>query len=156
MHIMLGSWYLVSSGSQKFTGGTMMVGMGRTGLVCLLSGNHESMGDGMLPGGCALCNPGAAWELHGLAPQHSHAQKLTGTSFECPSVSQEGRKQGNPTIGRYLAETLAVVPHFSKLDFERLFNDSVQDNMIVSYLSNLLRAQIVLAEKLGTAVLPLM
>lgn len=68
----------------------------------------------------------------------------------------EGRAKGDPVIGRYLADTLSVVPHFSKPDFERLFNESVQDVMMVTYLSNLLRTQIALAEKLGTSQLPIM
>eukprot|EP00798_Chlamydomonas_sp_ICE-L_P015670 gene15670-21774_t len=67
----------------------------------------------------------------------------------------EGRAPGNPAIGRYLADTLALVPHFSKADFERLFNDNVQDVLMVTYLSNLLRTQIALAEKLGTSQLPI-
>lgn len=68
----------------------------------------------------------------------------------------EGRVKGDPMIGRYLADTLSLVPHFSKPDFERLFNESVQDVMMVTYLSNLLRTQIALAEKLGTSQLPIM
>ena len=68
----------------------------------------------------------------------------------------EGKIKGDPTIGRYLADTLSVVPHFSKAEFERLFNESVTDVMMVSYLSNLLRTQIALAEKLGTGQLPLL
>mmetsp|Transcript_18024 Transcript_18024/g.38749 ORF Transcript_18024/g.38749 Transcript_18024/m.38749 type:complete len:285 (+) Transcript_18024:190-1044(+) len=68
----------------------------------------------------------------------------------------EGRVKGNPTIGRHLADTLAAVPHFSKPEFERLFNENVQDVMMVTYLSNLLRTQLALAEKLGTSQLPIM
>ena len=68
---------------------------------------------------------------------------------------QEGRAKGDAAVGRYLADTLSVVPHFSKPDFERLFNESVQDVMMVTYLSNLLRTQIALAEKLGTSQLPI-
>ena len=68
---------------------------------------------------------------------------------------QEGCTKGDAAIGRYLADTLSVVPHFSKPDFERLFNESVQDVMMVTYLSNLLRTQIALAEKLGTSQLPI-
>ena len=34
--------------------------------------------------------------------------------------------EGNAVVGRYLADTLAVVPHFTQTDFERMFNDNVQ------------------------------
>lgn len=55
---------------------------------------------------------------------------------------QAGKKQGDPALGRYLADTMAVVPRFAKAEFERLFNDSVQDQLMVSYLANMLRAQV--------------
>ena len=66
-----------------------------------------------------------------------------------------GRRSGDPAVCRYLAETLAVVPHVRAADFEALFTGQVQDVLLVSYLSNLVRSQIALAEKLGTAQLPL-
>jgi hypothetical protein len=72
------------------------------------------------------------------------------------TAPQEGRRKGDPAVGRYIADTLAVVPRFSKLEFERLFSESMQDALMVTYLSNLLRAQIALAEKLGTSQLPIM
>lgn len=68
----------------------------------------------------------------------------------------DGKCKGDPTIGRYLADTLAVVPHFNRTDFERLFNESVQDIMLVEYLSGMIRAHVSLSEKLGTAALPIM
>lgn len=45
-------------------------------------------------------------------------------------------------IGRYLADTMAVVPRFTRAEFERMFNESVQDSVMVSYLANLMRAQV--------------
>ncbi len=143
---------------------------------------------------------------------------------------QSGKVAGDPAIGRYLADTLALVPHLARPDFERLFNDSVQvgcdvgglgtrvrgrsdgfwargrggrsaslrtrfrwvgpaalpwhlsgcpmiarrvseqvtgpgvpsesfppqDSMMVTYLSDLLRTHVALAERLGTAALPIM
>ncbi len=48
-----------------------------------------------------------------------------------------------------------MVPHLERGDFERLFNDGVQDVLLVSYLSNLLRTQVALAERLGTSQLPI-
>ena len=55
---------------------------------------------------------------------------------------QEGKREGDPTIGRALADAMAVVPHFSRPDFERLLNDSAQDALMVTYLANLLRTQV--------------
>jgi hypothetical protein len=96
---------------------------------------------------CGVCAYGCCCRgrLHLLPPPRSAA-----------AAPQEGRCKGDPAIGRYLADTLSLVPHFGKAEFERLFNESVQDVMMVSYLSNLLRTQIALAEKLGTSQLPIM
>ena len=69
---------------------------------------------------------------------------------------QEGKQAGDPVLGRYLADTLAVVPQIERQDFERLFNENVQDVLLVSYLSNLVRVQLALADKLGTAALPVL
>ncbi len=63
---------------------------------------------------------------------------------------------GDPAIGRYLADTLALVPHLAKADFQRLFNEAQQDSMMVIYLADLLRAHVALAERLGTAALPIL
>lgn len=68
---------------------------------------------------------------------------------------QAGKCKGDATIGRYLADTMAVVPHLDVSDFEKLFNEGVQDALLVSYLSHLVRSHISLAEKLGTSALPI-
>lgn len=83
-------------------------------------------------------------------------QVLLETCYNYVDAVTSGKVKGDPQIGRYLADTLSVVPHFSKPEFERLFNESVQDTMMVTYLSNLLRTQVALAEKLGTSQLPIM
>jgi hypothetical protein len=74
----------------------------------------------------------------------------------CAPLWQEGRRAGDAAVGRYLADTLAVVPALAAADFEALFNEGVQDQLLVSYLANLVRSQLSLAERLGTAALPLM
>jgi translation initiation factor 3 subunit F len=68
---------------------------------------------------------------------------------------QAGRREGDASIGRYLADTLAVVPHLEASDFERMFNEGVQDDLLLSYFAHLVRSQVSLAERLGTAALPL-
>jgi translation initiation factor 3 subunit F len=69
--------------------------------------------------------------------------------------TQVGRRDGDASVGRYLADTLAVVPHLEVADFERLFNEGVQDGLLVSYFAHLVRSQVSLAERLGTAALPI-
>lgn len=63
-------------------------------------------------------------------------------STSLPMFIQEGRQAGDVAIGRYLADTMAIVPRFSRAEFERMFNESVQDSVMVSYLANLMRAQV--------------
>ena len=62
----------------------------------------------------------------------------------------EGRLPPNNAIGRFLADTVAAVPRLSRDAFDKLFNDSVQDVLLVMYLSNLTRTQLALAERLNT------
>lgn len=67
----------------------------------------------------------------------------------------EGQRPGDPAVCRFLADALATVPHFKASDFQQLFNSEVQDVLLITYLSNLVRTQVALGEKLGTAQLPL-
>lgn len=119
----------------------------------VLFGEAERVGVDLLTGGAS---PGPLSDNEGLASSLQRLEELLDRVYTYVDAVTEGRSKGDPVIGRYLADILSVVPHFSKPDFERLFNESVTDVMMVSYLSNLLRTQIALAEKLGTNQIPLM
>lgn len=60
----------------------------------------------------------------------------------CLTCLQSGKRSGDAALGRYLADTLAAVPRLGQAEFERLFNDSMQDSLMVTYLANLMRAQV--------------
>jgi hypothetical protein len=45
---------------------------------------------------------------------------------------QEGKIPADNTIGRYLADTVAVVPRINAESFDTLFNDSVQVSLLSS------------------------
>jgi translation initiation factor 3 subunit F len=45
------------------------------------------------------------------------------------------------------------VPGLTKSQFEKLFGESAQDALLVTYLSNVTKMQLMLAEKLQTASL---
>ncbi|KAK9843940.1 hypothetical protein WJX84_006794 [Apatococcus fuscideae] len=68
----------------------------------------------------------------------------------------EGKQKPDQAIGRSLAEAVSQVPFISKTDLEQLTNDSAQDVLLIMYLSNLVRTQLALADRLGTAALPLL
>ena len=67
----------------------------------------------------------------------------------------EGKLPPNNAVGRYLADTVAAVPRMTRESFEKLFNDGVQDILLVMYLSNLTRTQLALSEKVNTVSLML-
>lgn len=67
----------------------------------------------------------------------------------------EGKVPGDAEIGRYLSESIQAVPRLTRDQFEKLFGDSIQDVLLVMYLSNITKMQLMLAEKLGTVSLPI-
>ena len=74
----------------------------------------------------------------------------------CPAPPlQAGRRPANSVIGRYLAETVSAVPHFSAEEFEKMLGDQQNDCTLVLFLSKLIQAHLALADKLGTMQLPL-
>jgi len=52
------------------------------------------------------------------------------------------------SIGRFLADTVSSLPRIEPQAFEKMFNNSLQDLLLVVYLANLTRTQLTLAEKL--------
>ena len=58
--------------------------------------------------------------------------------------------------GRFLADTVTSVPRISPEELERLVADNAQDALLILYLANLVRTQLALADRLGTAALPLL
>ncbi|GAA0168910.1 translation initiation factor [Lithospermum erythrorhizon] len=63
----------------------------------------------------------------------------------------EGRVAPDISIGRYISETVASLPKLAPQAFDKLVNDSLQDQLLLLYLSSLTRTQLSLAEKLNTA-----
>jgi translation initiation factor 3 subunit F len=55
-------------------------------------------------------------------------------------------------VGRKVADTLATVPRIRPEVFDKLFNDSLQDLLMVTYLSNITRTQLSVAEKLNASL----
>jgi translation initiation factor 3 subunit F len=59
-----------------------------------------------------------------------------------------GSIQPDNEVGREIAATLAAVPRVRPEVFDRVFNDSLQDLLMATYLSNLTRTQLAIASKL--------
>jgi len=64
----------------------------------------------------------------------------------------EGKIPADAETGRLLADTLATVPRVRPDVFDRIFHDSLQDLLMVTYLSNITRTQITIAEKLNASL----
>ncbi|MCJ1343071.1 hypothetical protein MMC31_001262 [Peltigera leucophlebia] len=56
-------------------------------------------------------------------------------------------------LGQFLLNTLALAPKVEPADIERDFNNHIQDVLVVAYLSNTIRTQIDLSNRLATAAL---
>jgi translation initiation factor 3 subunit F len=59
-----------------------------------------------------------------------------------------GRRPKDREMGRKIAATLSAVPHVKAEQFQGMFDTSVQDLLMVSYLSNLTRTQLVATKKI--------
>ncbi|KAL3521188.1 hypothetical protein ACH5RR_019337 [Cinchona calisaya] len=63
----------------------------------------------------------------------------------------EGRVAPDNNIGRFISDTISSMPKLSSEAFNTLVNDSLQDQLLLLYLSSITRTQLSLAEKLNTA-----
>lgn len=64
----------------------------------------------------------------------------------------DGETPADDKIGRRIADTLSSIPKIRPEVFDRMFNDSLQDLLMVTYLSNITRTQLTIAEKLNAAL----
>ena len=63
----------------------------------------------------------------------------------------DGKIEGNEIVGRELNKVLCSEPFFDQDQFKNLCAGALQDELMVVYLSQLTRTQIVLAEKINSA-----
>ena len=63
-----------------------------------------------------------------------------------------GKKAADNNLGRGIADALAAVPRLQPAAFEKLFNDNLQDLLMVMYLSKLTKTQLTIAEKLTATI----
>lgn len=69
---------------------------------------------------------------------------------------QSGKQKADPTLGRLIADTVRSVPQIPAEELEQMVADDAQDALLIMYLANLVRTQLALADRLGTAALPLL
>jgi translation initiation factor 3 subunit F len=64
----------------------------------------------------------------------------------------DGKISPDAELGRQVANTLASIPRIRPEVFDKMFNDSLQDLLMVTYLSNITRTQLSVAEKLNASL----
>ena len=89
----------------------------------------------------------------GLASSVGRLHALLELAHTYADAACSGKVKPDPALGRMLADAVAAVPRLPRAAFDSLFNDAVQDVLLVMYLSQLTRTQLALAEKLNTPVL---
>eukprot|EP00051_Salpingoeca_urceolata_P002301 m.48959 g.48959 ORF g.48959 m.48959 type:complete len:287 (-) comp12036_c0_seq2:49-909(-) len=76
-------------------------------------------------------------------------QDMLGMVIEYVNKVVAGEIKGDPQVGKFLLDTLAAVPKLDPAQVEQLFKTTLQDLLLVVYLSNITRQQVMLQEKLS-------
>jgi translation initiation factor 3 subunit F len=87
-------------------------------------------------------------DLHNLEGSISTLATLLDSVSEYVEKVVDGKIPADPAIGRFLSKAVSALPTFDADTIEKIFNNNVQDLLMVVYLGNLTRTQIALAEKL--------
>jgi translation initiation factor 3 subunit F len=89
-------------------------------------------------------------DLQSLESSIVSLQGMLRTVGEYIDNVNSGKVKPDPKLGRFLMQTLSELPVMETEQFEKLFNNSMQDLLMVVYLANLTRSQLAIAEKLQT------
>jgi len=90
-------------------------------------------------------------DLEGMEASMERLLALIDDVYKYVDDVVEGRVAPDNNIGRFLSESVASIPKLSPPAFDKLVNDSIQDQLLLLYLSSITRTQLSLAEKLNTA-----
>lgn len=63
-----------------------------------------------------------------------------------------GKIPADDAMGRLMADTLATIPRIRPEFFDKVFSDTLQDLLMVTYLSNMTRTQLTIAEKINAVL----
>ncbi|KDO32997.1 hypothetical protein SPRG_02688 [Saprolegnia parasitica CBS 223.65] len=90
-------------------------------------------------------------DLEALEQAIVRLHELLATSAAYVGDVVAGKQAANPKLGRELAEAVASIPPMHADVFDQIFNNGMQDLLMVSYLSSLTQAQLSISEKLINA-----
>lgn len=88
------------------------------------------------------------------ALQHSMEALLTMLETASDYVHRvvDGSLPADDDVGRQIADTLSSVPRVRPEAFDKMFSDSLQDLLMITYLSNITRTQLTISEKLNASL----
>lgn len=112
----------------------------RVGLDVLFKNRRKEEGDQSAP---VMAN-----EIDNLEKSLERLLQLLDTVGRNVDAVVTGEIEGDVNTGRFLAETLTMVPRMNNADFERLFGDNMRDLLMVAYLCKLTKTQLSVGEKL--------
>ncbi|KAK7385747.1 hypothetical protein VNO78_31585 [Psophocarpus tetragonolobus] len=90
-------------------------------------------------------------DLEGMEASMGHLLALIDDIYKYVDDVVEGRVDPDNKIGRFISDAVGSLPKLPSSAFEKLVNDSLQDHLLLLYLSSITRTQLDLAEKLNTA-----
>ncbi|KAL3925582.1 MAG: hypothetical protein SGILL_000305 [Bacillariaceae sp.] len=64
----------------------------------------------------------------------------------------DGKRPPDSEVGRQIADALDSLPRVRPEVFDKMFNDSLQDLLMVTHLSNITKTQLAIAEKLNASL----
>lgn len=94
-------------------------------------------------------------DIEGLERALEHTIDLIERVSEYVSSVLDEEKEPNNALGQFLMNALSLEPKVDLADMERDFNNHIQDVLLVSYLTNTIRTQIDLSQRLATAAITL-
>lgn len=92
------------------------------------------------------------WETLQVTMGRLHSNLSKSHAYVTKILNGEVKEDKN--IGRALSAVISQVPMVSSQTFEKVFNDSLQDMLMVIYLSKLTKSQLALNEKLYNTFTP--
>ncbi|GER50983.1 eukaryotic translation initiation factor 3subunit F [Striga asiatica] len=90
-------------------------------------------------------------DLEGMEASMERLLALIDDIYKYVDNVVEGRIAADTKIGRFIYDAVASLPKLPPHIFDKLVNDSLQDQLLLLYLSSITRTQLSLAEKLNTA-----
>lgn len=92
-------------------------------------------------------------DIEGLERAIEYTLDLLERVSEYVSSVLDEEREPNNALGQFLMNALSLAPKVDVADIERDFNNHIQDILVVSYLTNTIRTQIDLSQRLATATI---